>query len=314
MNSKEFAKILVEELVDEHPPDSREFIRSCGIDPSYLDNPDEIWKFFVRCNLESLGTKSIIVGNHWKEIPENSILKQRLKLLESIRSLENSKCYNNFSTGCPVEFRAGLFANKEACCNQDKFDNCPVIKLIEELKWHKGHYRIAKIIVETAKRILMEDKYGKNDGNFNDFVKGTINEYKVSEDKWERRATEKLIEQFEGIKWYGNPPKAVVWFFSELSSPVHQVSHWPELDLWQLTPIDTHVGRLAHRFGFLDGNIGIKDALDNIYPEEPRKLDYALYRFAGEVERDICGKRPNCQKCKEEEPKIYEMCSCDDKL
>ncbi len=311
MDSKNFAQLLVEELVDKHPPDSREFIRGCGIDPDNLDDPDEIWKFFVRCNLESLGIKSIIIGDRWNQIPENNILKQRAKLLDSIKSLEHTKCYKNFSTECPVEFRAGSFSNEEECCNKAKFDECPVIKITKELKWHKGHYKIAKIIVECAKRLLIENKYGKKNTNFNDVVEAVIEEHRGSDDVWKRKATEELIDLFKGIKWYGNPPKVIVWFFSELSSPVHQVNHWSELDLWQLTPVDTHVGRLAHRFGFLDNNNNIKDALDNIYPEEPRKLDFALYRFGGGVERDICGKEPDCEKCKKEVPKIYEACSCD---
>lgn len=310
MNSKEFAKLLVEELVDNHPPDSREFIRGSGIDPDNLDDPDEIWKFFVRCNLESLGIKAQIVGDHWNLIPENSMVKQREKLLESIKSLSNLKCYTNFSL-CPVEFKGNEFTNDESCCIRN-FDECPVVTITKELKWHKAHYKIAKIIVESAKRLLIENEYGKINGNFNDIVKATIEKYKDSDDKWKRKATKDIIDEFKGIKWYGNPPKAVVWFLSELSSPVHQVNHWP-LDSWQLTPIDVHVNRLAHRFGFLTTNNSIKDALDNIYPEEPRKLDFALYRFGGGVERNICGKEPNCKKCKEEVPRIYEACSCSEK-
>lgn len=313
MNSEEFAEILVEELVNKDPPDSNKFIRGSGIDPNNLDDADEIWKFFVRCNVDSLGIKSKIVADHWEKVPEDSYLKQRQKLLDSIKPLKGMKCHENFSYNCPMTFKGGSFDNREMCCKSEIYDVCPVVKITEELKWHKAHYRIAKIIVETAKRLLIENEDGRKNGNLNDVVNGIIKKHNDREDKWKRKATEELLEQFKGIKWYGNPPKAVVWFFRELSSPFHQVYHWKSLDLWQFIPVDTHVQRLANRFGFLPGYTDIKDALDEIYPEEPGKLDFALYRLGGEAEKNICGKEPNCKSCKEELFKVYSKCECGDK-
>lgn len=277
-----------------------------------MDAANEIWKFFVRCNVDTLGIKSKIVGDHWEKIPENSMLKQRERLLESLKGLRGLKCYKNFSYECPVTFKSETFENKKNCYNKVHFDECPVVVLTKEIKWHRAHYKIAKIIAETAKRLLIEDPDGKKDGNLNDVVYAAIKKHENTSDKWQQQATKDLLKKFKDIKWYGNPPKAVVWFFSELSSPVHQVEHW-ELDSWEFTPIDTHVQRLSARFGFLSTNKDVKMALSELYPEEPRKLDFALYRLGGEVERNICRKDPDCGACKQELPIIYEACFCDDK-
>lgn len=92
-------------------------------------------------------------------------------------------------------------------------------------------------------------------------------------------ATSELLDIFRNIKGYGNPPKVITWFFSEFSSPVHQINHWPELDYKKFNPVDTHVGRLMVRFGFIDednaSNENIDKRLNELYPEEPRKLDFS---------------------------------------
>lgn len=102
-------------------------------------------------------------------------------------------------------------------------------------------------------------------------------------------------------------------FFSEMSSPVHQVNHWPNLDHRQLSPVDTHVQRLVSRFGFISGkdvyNKNIEKLLMNLYPEEPRKLDYGLYRLGAELKEGIYGKTPNCELCKDKHIKLYQNCS-----
>lgn len=314
MDSKEFAEILVEELVDNDPPDSKRWMRASGINPDNLDDADEIWKLFVRFNLESLGMKAQIVWNHYETIPDDSYLKQRQKLLDSIKPLEGLKCYENFSHECSMIFKGGSFYNKEMCYNNGNFDECPVVKLTNELKWHKAHYRIAKIIVETAKRLLIENENGKKNGNFNDIVNSIAEKYVDTDDRWKQKATKELLEQFNGIKWYGSPSKVVVWFFRELSSPFMQVNHFKNLDLWQFIPIDTHVEDLSNLFGFLSTNRDIRTVLPELYPEEPGKLDFALYKLGGEAEKNICNKnKRDCKSCKGELPKIYENCPSDDK-
>ena len=97
-----------------------------------------------------------------------------------------------------------------------------------------------------------------------------------------------------------------------MSSPVHQVKHWPNLDHKQLSPVDTHVQRLMVRFGFIDAknvsNKNIECKLSILYPEEPRKLDYGLYRLGAESEEGICAKTPNCELCNEKHPKLFQNC------
>ena len=280
---KELAKILVEEIVNPNQPDSRLFINGCGINSSNLSNSDEIWKAFIRYNIDAGGVKSSIVYKYWNNIPDEALLKQREKLIEKTELLKNFKCYNNFTNFCPVTYKRGKFFNTEECHSPDLFDECPVVTLIKELKWHKAHYRIAKILVEDTKRLLIEDSFGKKRRNLNDVVDGILEKY--SEDEM-GTATKELLSKFDDMKGYGTPPKAITWFLSELSSPVHQVNHWPELDYTQLNPVDTHVKRLMVRFGFINSkeisNKNISDKLFELYPVEPRKLDYALYRFGGE--------------------------------
>jgi len=70
MDSKEFAKILVEEVVDSNPPNSVLFLEENGINTSNLNNADEIWKVFVRYNIDAYGVKSGIVWKYWNQLPE----------------------------------------------------------------------------------------------------------------------------------------------------------------------------------------------------------------------------------------------------
>ncbi|NYB52953.1 MAG: hypothetical protein HVN35_10405 [Methanobacteriaceae archaeon] len=254
-----------------------------------MDDADEIWKFFVRCNIDSLGIKSKIVGDHWEIIPENSMLKQLERLLKGLKGLKGLNCYKNFSNECPVTFKSGTFENKENCCNIAQFDECPVVILIKEIKWHRAHYKIAKIIAETAKRLLIQDPYGKKEGNLNDVVNAAIKKHENTSDQWQHQATKYLLKKFEDIKWYGNPPKAVVWFFSELSSPVHQVEHW-EFDLWEFTPVDTHVQRLSNRFGFLSKNSDIKTALSELFLKNHENLILPYIGWVGKRKEIYAGK------------------------
>ncbi|MEN6551323.1 MAG: hypothetical protein ABFC34_00390 [Methanobacterium sp.] len=63
MNKKDFSRLLIEELVDSNPPDSRGFISENGFDVSKLNDADEIWKAFVRYNIDAYGMKSGPCGN-----------------------------------------------------------------------------------------------------------------------------------------------------------------------------------------------------------------------------------------------------------
>lgn len=315
MNSKDFARVLVEEVVDSNPPDSRGFISENGIDVSNLDDADEIWKAFVRYNIDAYGMKSGTVWKYWNELPDEALIKQREKLLDKIKYLKGLPCYNNFTTNCPVTYKkTENFVDAEKCYHKDFFMECPVVNLIQELNWHRAHYKIAKILAENVKRLLIEDDNGAKNGNLNDVVNRLINKYPKypDDEKGKVSATEKLISKFDEIKGYGNPPKVITWFFSELSSPVHQVEHWPNLDYMHLSPVDTHVQRLMVRFKFINSkevsNKNIEKKLSELYPEEPRKLDFGLYRLGGELEEGICGIKPKCELCQEKHPKLYKNC------
>lgn len=311
MNQKEFASILVEEVVDSNPPDSRSFIGENGIDVSNLDDADEIWKTFVRYNIDAYGMKSGTVWKYWNLTPDEALIKQRIQLLERIKDLKSLPCYDNFTFCCPVTYAAGNFSNRDNCYSKGNIEDCPVFILIKELKWHRAHHRVAKILVEDAKRLLIEDINGKVNENLNDVVNGILAKY-TDTDVGRTSATRELLSKFDYIKGYGNPPKVITWFFSEMSSPVHQVNHWPNLDNKQFSPVDTHVQRLMVRFGFIDtkhvSNKNIESELSRMYPEEPRKLDFALYRLGAELEEGICAKKPNCELCNQIHQKIYQNC------
>lgn len=63
---------------------------------------------------------------------------------------------------------------------------------------------------------------------------------------------------------------------------------------------------------FLEENETSNENIDNklleLYPEESRKLDHALYRLGAELEENICGKTPDCEKCKQKFPKLNKNC------
>lgn len=311
MHPKEFAKLIVEEVVDSNPPDSRGFISENGIDVSNLDDADEIWKTFVRYNIDAYGMKSGTVWKYWNLTPDEALIKQRKKLLSKIKDLNSLPCYDNFTFNCPVTYTAGNFSNMDQCYFKGSIINCPVINLINELKWHRAHYRVAKILAEDIKRLLIEDINGRKNGNLNEVVNGILAKYPDTE-KGKISATRELLSRFDEIKGYGNPPKVITWFFSEMSSPFHQVNHWPNLDHKKFSPVDTHVQRLMVRFGYIDSkdvsNKNIESELSKLYPEEPRKLDFALYRLGAELEEGICAKTPNCELCNKKHPKLFQNC------
>jgi len=321
MNRTEnFARILINELVekDKSKGDVRISHKRNGIDSSNLNDADEIWKLFVRYNLDSGGMKSKTVEDNWNTIPNHSILKQRKELVQDILALKQKfisgplDCYSNLSENCPMTFSNGSGFKNVTCLDVKVIDICPVVEITKEIGWHRMHYKIAKIVVECARRLLIEDNIGKQNGNLNDVVFSIFNDYKYGGDDWKTRATKELILRFDNIKGYGRPPKVIIWMLSELSSPVHQVNHWPDVDLSQLTPVDTHVQRLMVRFGFLPSNLAsaenINRRLNELYPEEPRNLDFALYRLGGELEESICRKDPDCKTCGERFPNIYKEC------
>lgn len=311
MKSKEFANLIIEEVVDSNPPDSRGFISENGIDASNLDDADEIWKAFVRYNIDAYGMKSGTIWKYWNLTPDEALIKQRKKLLNKIKDLKNLPCYNNFTLHCPVTCASGNFSKMDKCYSKSTIKDCPVFILINELKWHRAHHRLAKILVEDAKRLLIEDSYSRKKENLNDVVNGILAKYPDT-DEGKISATRELLSKFDDIKGYGNPPKVITWFFSEMSSPVHQVNHWPNLDHKQFSPVDTHVQRLMVRFGFIDikdvSNKNIESKLSILYPEEPRKLDFALYRLGADSEEGICAKTPNCELCNGKHHKLFRNC------
>lgn len=305
MDEKEFANILVEELVEKLPVDSRHFLSENGIDPDNLDDADEIWKTFVRYNVDGGGIKSSIVYNYWNKLDDSSLLLNREKLINEVFKLKDLPCYENFSTECPVTFKAGSFVNRDKC--HAYHENCPFISITTDMMWHRAHYKISKIILENAKRLLIKNEDGSKNGNLNDVVSGIFLKYE-NDPQQSQRATKELLKLFNDIKGYGNPPKVIVWMFSELSSPVHNLNHWEMLDYHQFNPVDTHVARLMARYGFLEKNEINSVKINELYSEEPRKLDFALYRFGAEMEQNICGKEPKCDLCKEKFPKIFNSC------
>jgi len=141
-------------------------------------------------------------------ITRNSLIKQKELLLDNIKPLNDLECYKNFTYMCPVEYKHKNFVHMENCYNKDNFSRCPVVNLIEELKWHRAHYRIAKIIVECAKRLLVEDMNGKKDGNLNNVINGIFEQYK-GKDRWKKLSTKEIFSKFDNIKGYGKPPKVI---------------------------------------------------------------------------------------------------------
>lgn len=277
-----------------------------------------IWQYFVRYNIDTGGVKSATVERQWNSTPQNSVLKNRAKLLGLLHNFRKlsplPKCFNNFTSYCSLQYRKSSgFALPDSYCHAiDKPEECPVYVLTKELFWHRVHYRIAKIIVECAKRLLLEDLVGYKNGNINDIVESHVVTHKSKKQDYKVSATKEFLHRFKGVKGYGDPPKAVVWLLSDLSSPIHGINHWTEIDIHQLTPVHTHVLRLADRFGFLNNvqtsNEAISRRLSELYPEEPRKLDFALYRLGAELEENICRKIPDCESCRSKLPRIYNAC------
>lgn len=313
MESRDFAKLLVTELVEkELPKNVRYFHKLNGINSDKLADADEIWKAFARYNLDTKGVKSTLTQDRWIKTPNSSLLKNRLSLLKAINQIKNQAtlCSKNF-TECPVTYtqKQGFTKN---CRYPKLFNQCPVAILTRELAWHRAHYSVAKTIVESANKLLLKDEVGRKEANLNHIMQDIFDRRRNSCKSWKTGATEEFLSKFEGIRGYGKPPKVIVWFLSDLCSPVHHINHWPEIDLSQLIPVDTHVRRLSMRFGFVRaGNVSndqICDGLKRLYPEEPRKLDFALYRLGAEMEENICSKTPNCLLCSSRFPKIYEPC------
>ena len=64
MNAKQFAKILVEEIIDKGANDPSPFLKRNGINPRNLHDKDEIWKMFVMYNLYTGNIKDAIVDKY----------------------------------------------------------------------------------------------------------------------------------------------------------------------------------------------------------------------------------------------------------
>jgi len=312
MKVEEFCRILVEEIVDQNNNNPSSFLKKNGIDPLNLNDKDEIWRLFVRYNLNTGNVKDTIVEKHWNKLLENSILKNRKVLLASVRGIKGYDCYENFTSKCPVSYKKNEGFTNVVCSDSMNLDSCPVMKVTEEIKWHRQHYKIAKIIVECAKRLLIEDAFGSIEGDLNSVILGTTSKYK-DHPKAKMKITREIISKFDNMRNFGSPPKAIVWMLSDLCSPVHGLSHWPYFDLSQLSPVDTHVKRLMKRFGLLAANENIAEKLQELYPEEPRKLNLALYKLGAEAELKICRKTPDCGKCKTNLPRIYDACPSEEK-
>ena len=193
MNEKEFATVLVNELVDNNPVDSRHFLSENGINPDNLDDADEIWKTFVRYNVDGGGIKSDIVYKYWNSLADSSLLFNRKKLIYEVSKLKDLKCYKNFSTECPVTFRSGSFIYSEMCYGH--CDECPFVYLTKDLSWHRKHYTIAKILMQTSKKLLIKNEDGFKNGNLNDIVSGIFIKYENDSNQSEK-ATEELMKLF----------------------------------------------------------------------------------------------------------------------
>ena len=130
MNPKQFARILVEEIVDKGENDPASFLKRNGINPGNLQDKDEIWKMFVMYNLYTGNIKDTIVEKYWNIIPANSIVKSRQRLLNKIGALKGKACYGNFSTNCPVTYtKTGGFKNID-CNDRSSITACPVVNIV----------------------------------------------------------------------------------------------------------------------------------------------------------------------------------------
>lgn len=89
MDEKEFANILVNELVDNIPVNSRKFLSKNGLNPDNLDDADEIWMTFVRFNVDVGGMKSSTVMKYWNMLDASSLLLNREKLINEVFKLKS---------------------------------------------------------------------------------------------------------------------------------------------------------------------------------------------------------------------------------
>lgn len=314
MKEREFAALLVSEVISKcnAPEKTRAFHQRNGIDTDNLADADQIWILFARYNLETGGMRSTVCDEHWESIPKGGLIRNRLRLMEAVECLSAKKCFENFTTRCPV-----LYTNKRGfdmprCVSPDSQSICPVIGLTREISWHRKHIRISKILAECAKRFLLLHDAGRKSGNLNDVVASIFEKHLARGGQWKRQATREFLDLFKGIAEYGSPPKVVALMLSDLASTLHGILHWPDFDLNSLVPVDTHVRRLSLRFGFVSGqdlsseNIG--DRIAGLYPQEPRRLDFALFKLASDYEDGVCGSEPNCPKCQQMYRLIWESC------
>jgi hypothetical protein len=317
MPESKFAKILVEEIINNRF-DVKKIHRlwqSLGLDQLNLDDEDEIWKWYVDSTLRWGGVKDELVNDNW---PKISILFNRKTLLDSITQISNLNCYSNFTRNCPIKYKQGKFFNKKDCYRNDNFEDCLMPNITKELSWHRQHYRTSKIFLESAKRLFILNIAGRTNGNLNDVVFAIFEKHKHSGASWKTDATEEFFQIFKEMKHYPLKPKSLLMFISNMSMPFMQVNHWPDFDLLTLIPVDTHVKRLSHRFEFVEtenpSTNQIKQAFNNVYPQNPRSLNFAMFLLGAEDEMNICTKSPKCDICRKKISKVYDACPYPDKL
>jgi len=312
MNRREFAQLLVDTLVNKDPlnVDAGRFHRENGINPNRLDDATEIFKVFMRYNLETGGVRNSLVVDRWNKVKDSSIIKRVDIMVDSIRSIRKCAAYFNLSTNCPVSYAKNTGFTDNVCMYRNLFKECPVVLITNEITWHRKHIRLAKAIAESIKRLLIESIFSIQDNNINT-VYSTIVDRHSNNLNSKSTITDELLSQFHGIKELGVGAKSIIWMLSDLSSPTHQLNHWPMIDQNKLIPVDTHVQRLTKRFGFVPSradNTTIQQAILSLYPEEPRKMDIALFRLGGDSEEAMCKKVPNCSGCFKSFPQIHLNC------
>ena len=320
MQKREFAKILVDEVINNRfdLTTIHKLWESCELDRLNLCDKNNIWRWYVNATLHWGGVSDDLVNTHWKRFLNNSILFDLDKLLGSIMQMRNFDCFDNFTHNCRLKYKQVQFLNMEECCCTDYFDDCPMKKITNDLSWHRHHYKTAKIFIEAVKRLFILNDKGKQNGNMNDVVSAIFEKHRNSGNNWRSNATEEFFMIFENMNSYPLPAKSLLMFISDMSMPFLQVNHWPDFDLLSLIPVDTHVGRLSHRFRFVGTENPsfnqIKHAFQKLYPENPRYLSFAMFLLGGSNEMNICTKYPKCVDCKKEIPKVFEACPYTEKL
>jgi len=179
----------------------------------------------VRYNLDTKGVKSTLTQDRWIKTLNSSLLKNRLSLLKIINKTKKEAitCSQNF-TDCLVTYTQKQGFTRK-CRYPHLFEQCPAVALTKELAWHRAHYSIAKTIVESANKLLLVDKVGRKEANLNHIIQDIFDRRRNCCKSWKTEATKEFLSKFEGIKGYGKPPKVIVWFLSDLCSPVHQINH-----------------------------------------------------------------------------------------